>query len=837
MVVKSSDDSHALDLQELFDTIRKYQLKLNPEKCSFGVQAGKFLGFMLTHRGIEANPERCSAIINMRSPSSVKEVQQLTGRVISLSRFLSKVADKALPLFSCLKKKKRFTWSDECKDAFGQLKECLGSPPILSKPVIGLPLLLYVVVSDQAMSTVLAQEDGEQKPVYFISKVFKGPEVRYNKIEKVALAILATARKLRHYFHQVIVRTDQPIRQVLHKPDLAGQMMKWSVELSEFGLRYEPRGPIKSQILADFILELTSPNITEVQERPWILSVDGSSNLKGSGAGIILEGPDGVLIEQSLRFDFKASNNQAEYEALLVGMSLAQEMGVQTLIARSDSQLVTGQVTGTFQAKDPQLARYLEKVKEISASFTTFSLSHVPRDQNSRANLLSKLASTKKSGSNQSVIQETLKKPNIHIEEIDVLFLQEEHRSWMGPIIAYLEHGTLPTDADQAKKLIRDSAQFTILGGKLYRGGFNMPFLRCLAPSQWGRVIAEIHEGVCGSHIGGRSLANKVLRAGYFWPSLKADCTAFVKRCDRCQKHSNLHTAPAETLQSVLSPWPFNRWGIDILGPFPIAVRQLKFLIVVVDYFTKWVEAEPIATISAERVKYFMWKSIVCRFGVPYIIVADNGTQFASSRVQQFCRDLGIKMLFTSVEYPQSNGQAEEANKVKLSGLKKCLQDAKTNWVDNLSQVLWLYHTTPHSSTHETPFRLVYETDAVIPIEIGEPSFRVTSFSEEGSEEGRRADLDILGEIQGTAHIQEAAAKSRAVKKYNSRVLPRSFKQGDLVLKKAQPHQISNKLSPRWIGPYRILQVVGNGAYKLQTLDGGAIPRTWNATNLRFYYS
>nr|KYP69397.1 Retrovirus-related Pol polyprotein from transposon 17.6 [Cajanus cajan] len=483
MVVKSSDNSsHVSDLQELFDTLGKHQLKLNPEKCSFGVQAGKFLGFMLTHRGIEANPERCSAIINMRSPSSVKEVQQLTGQIILLSRFLAKAADKALPLFSCLKKKKTFTWSTECEAALGQLKECLGSPPILSKPMTGLPLLLYVAVSDQAMSTVLVQEDGEQRPVYFISKVFKGAEVRYNKIEKVALAILATARKLRHYFHsyQVIIRTDQPVRQVLQKPDLAGRMMKWSVELSEFGLQYEPRGPIKSQALADFVLELTSPSITDSQQHPWILSVDGSSNLKGSGTGIILEGPDGVLVEQSLRFDFKASNNQAEYEALIVGMSLAHEMGVQTLIARSDSQLVTGQVAGMFQTKDPQLARYLEKVREISASFSTFSLSHVPRDQNSRADLLSKLASTKKSGSNRSVIQETLKQPSIHMDEFDVLFLQEEHQSWMGPVIAYLEHGTLPTATDQAKKLIRDSAQFTILGGKLYRRGFSTPLLRCL---------------------------------------------------------------------------------------------------------------------------------------------------------------------------------------------------------------------------------------------------------------------------------------------------------------------------------------------------------------------
>nr|KYP72762.1 Retrovirus-related Pol polyprotein from transposon 17.6 [Cajanus cajan] len=135
MVVKSPSVSrHFSDLQESFDTLARYQLKMNPAKCSFGVQAGKFLGFLLTHRGIEANPDKCSTIISMRSQATVKEVQQLTGRMASFSRFLSKAADKSLPLFQCLRKNDKFGWTDECERAFGELKQALTSPPILSKP-------------------------------------------------------------------------------------------------------------------------------------------------------------------------------------------------------------------------------------------------------------------------------------------------------------------------------------------------------------------------------------------------------------------------------------------------------------------------------------------------------------------------------------------------------------------------------------------------------------------------------------------------------------------------------------------------------------------------------
>lgn len=417
--------------------------------------------------------------------------------------------------------------------------------------------------------------DTEQKPIYFVSRVLQGAEIRYRKIEKLALALVVTARRLRPYFqtYEVIVRTDQPIRQVLQKPDLAGRMVKWSIELSEYGISYEPRGSVKAQVLSDFLIELTSPveNVTKI----WVLSVNGSSNLKGSGAGVVLEGPDGVLLEQSLHFEFKASNNQAEYEALIAGMALAQEMGATELTTKSDSQLITGQVGGTFQTKDPQLMRYLSKVHDSAKAFRSFKLTYVPRKQNMRADLLSKLASTKRPGNNRSVIQETVSK--LSIDQGEVFFIEEEIQSWMGPIIAYLADRTIPADAGEARKLQRQATKYAIIAGKLYRRGLANPLLKCLTPRQAEYVMTEVHEGVCGTHIGGRALVEKLIRAGYYWPTLKADCLEFVMKCDKCQKHADLHQAPPEVLYSVFSPWPFNMWGTDILGPFPLAPGQVSW--------------------------------------------------------------------------------------------------------------------------------------------------------------------------------------------------------------------------------------------------------------------
>ncbi|RDY08227.1 Retrovirus-related Pol polyprotein from transposon 17.6, partial [Mucuna pruriens] len=194
-------EEHCRALGRVFGILREHQLRLNPNKCSFGVRAGKFLGFMLTERGIEANPEKCWAITNVRSPKSIKEVQQFMGKVMALARFISKSAEMSMPLFVTLRKGGKFAWTDECEEAFLRLKAMMATPPVLTRPKPSMPLYLYISISDNAVSSVLIQEEeGEQRPVYFTSKVLQGPERWYQKIEKAALAVVTASRRLSPYF-------------------------------------------------------------------------------------------------------------------------------------------------------------------------------------------------------------------------------------------------------------------------------------------------------------------------------------------------------------------------------------------------------------------------------------------------------------------------------------------------------------------------------------------------------------------------------------------------------------------------------------------------------------
>ena len=228
MLVKSKEElTHLDDLKETFTSLKKYQMKLNLSKCVLGVASGKFLGFMVSQKGIEANPEKVQAIINMASPRTVKEVQKLTDRIAALNRFVSRATDKCLPFFKTLKQ--AFAWTDKCEEAFQELKRYLSNPPLLSPLKERENLYLSLAVSTTVVSAALIHEEAKkQLPVYYISQAFQGAESNYPRIEKIAFALIVASRKLRQYFqaNPILVMTDQPIRKSMNRPKAAGRMIQ-----------------------------------------------------------------------------------------------------------------------------------------------------------------------------------------------------------------------------------------------------------------------------------------------------------------------------------------------------------------------------------------------------------------------------------------------------------------------------------------------------------------------------------------------------------------------------------------------------------------------------------
>ncbi|GKV17766.1 hypothetical protein SLEP1_g28227 [Rubroshorea leprosula] len=313
----------------------------------------------------------------------------------------------------------------------------------------------------------------------------------------------------------------------------------------------------------------------------------------------------------------------------------------------------------------------------------------------------------------------------------------------------------------------------------------------------------------------------------------------FVQRCLKCQFFAHLTHQPAEELTTLVAPWPFAQWGLDLLGPFVKGVGGVTHLIVGVDYFTKWVEARPLSSLTSKKVEDFVFSSIICRYGIPNQIVADNGTQFNCTSFRDFCSSYGIKLQFTSVYHLESNGMVESVNKCILKGIKPRLEQHKAKWADELNNVLWAYRTTSRTATGETPYHLAFGTEAVIPIEIGVPSFRVTHFDEGRNGQLLRENLDLLDDIREEARLRTLVYKQKIANFYNKRVRPRTFKVGDLVLRKAGLTGFEtrfSKLAPNWEGPYTVAEVSHPGAYILRDTEGKRVPRVWNINNLKKFY-
>ncbi|GJR05807.1 reverse transcriptase domain-containing protein [Tanacetum coccineum] len=495
LVIKSYTKTELLrDIEETFCTLRKIKMKLNPKKCTFGATEGMFLGYMISPEGIKLCPNKTEVVLQLPSPRTIKEVQSLNGKLASLNRFLSKSAEKSLPLFKTLNK-------------------CIKKTDFQAEPDFNPDIGLFRELSATSSRAKL----------YPNGKASPGASLRHQKVTQ----ILPGAS---HWEHNIT---------------------------------YRPRTSVKGQILADFLVEKPDDapldaSMIETPQEPWTLFTDGSSCVDGSGAGLILISPKGTEFIYALRFQFAAFNNEAEYEALIAGL---QKMGVRNV--------------------------------------------QVPRSKNKKADALSKIASTSFAHLSKQVLVEILKEKSIQEKEVAAV-VEEEGPTWMTSIIEYLRDETLSDDRKEASKLRIKARQYELLDWILSRRSFLKPWLRCVGPLQADYVIREIHEGSC-------------------------------------------------------SP------------------RKVKFLIVAMDYFTKWIEAKAVATISGSQVKKFVWDNIVCRFGLPGEIISDNDKQFSGDPFKDWCEKLNIVHRFTSVKHPQSNRLVEWANRSLGEGVKAHLDERNKN--------------------------------------------------------------------------------------------------------------------------------------------------------------
>uniref|UniRef100_A0A2N9GYX8 RNase H type-1 domain-containing protein n=1 Tax=Fagus sylvatica TaxID=28930 RepID=A0A2N9GYX8_FAGSY len=737
MIAKSrTAQDHLTDLRKLFQRLKKYQLRLNPNKCAFGVTSGKLLGFIVSGRGIEIDPAKVQAIRSMPAPKTEKEIRSFLGRINYIARFIAQLTATCEPLFKLLRKDVKIKWTEDCQRAFDKIKEYLLNPPILVPPTPGRPLILYLTVQEASMGCMLGQQDEtgkKEQAIYYLSKKFTEPETRYLLVEKTCCALAWASKKLRQY------------------------MLYYTTWLA-----------IKGQAIADYLADYPSEQlelmdsefpdedvmtVDEDNHGRWKLYFDGAANAVGSGIGAVLVSPKGQQTPIAVKLGFDCTNNMTEYEACIVGLQAALEFGAYELEVFGDSLLIVSQTNGEWQARDPKLIPYQRYISRLVPKFKYVTFTYTPRAHNHFADALATLASLIKLVEGDDVRPLRIETRDIPaycvcIEECMNVEAEIDNKPWYYDIKRFIQDREYPPRATENEKKVHQKDGLPVL---LERRDSPMP----TDPSWPGRFM----------------------RAGYYWLTMERDCIRHVQTCHKCQMYQNSKNAPPQYLHTMASPWPFSAWGMDVIGAItPKASNGHEFILVAIDYFTKWVEACSFKNVTQVAVTRFVKNNIICRYGMPED--AHHRQCFQPKQPHD-----GSAMPAVQDPAPQLCSIPSEDERSRRS----CQQELRT-------------------SVGATPYSLVYGMEAVLPVEVEIPSLRILSQTQ----------------LEEAEWAQATLYQRRIERAYNKKARPRTFQPGDLVLKKRNMalSDPRGKFAPSYEGPYVVKKAFSGGAIILADMDG-----------------
>jgi ribonuclease HI len=557
----------------------------------------------------------------------------------------------------------------------------------------------------------------------------------------------------------------------------------------------------------------------------WTVFCDGSWGTFGAGVAAVLVAPSKVRTCYAARLDFSCTNNITEYKVLLLGLRKLKAMGRRRAVLKTDSQVISGHVDKSCKARDPKLERYLDIVRRLEASFEGFSIKSILRGENEHADLLAKSAAQGLPLPSE-VFFETIRAPSVELLERAALTISPVHsEDWRTKIIFFLQGNYLSDDEVYNKRMEARTRPYVIIEGELYKHGVCSPLLKCLSRTEGIELMKEIHTGLCGSHIGSIPLLGKVFRQGLYWPKAALDATDLVQKCENCQKCARDQKQPSSLTQLIQPTWPLQRWGLDLLGPLPPAQGNLRYVVVVVEYFSKWIEMKPLATITSVIVQKFFWQNIVCHFGVPKAITVDNGTQFDAETFKDFCDQIGTKIHFASIKHPESNGLVERANGIIMTGIIKLIfNQPRGKWPDELVKVVWSHNTTISRSIGFTPFKLLFGDEAITPEEAKAGSIRIVASAEDEANYSVTKDTIEGTRLQTVENINKYQAET--IKWRDRKVRLKDIKPGHLVLWRVANPDTVGKLQLKWEEPFLVVSSSRPGSYRLKDMDDNDIPRS-----------
>ncbi|MCO5561544.1 hypothetical protein L7F22_015164 [Adiantum nelumboides] len=551
-----------------------------------------------------------------------------------------------------------------------------------------------------------------------------------------------------------------------------------------------------------------------------------------AGGGLVLVNPEGeVVMKEQVTLDGSTSNNETEYDILISGLKICLAQKIRRLMVKGDALLIVKQILGIWACKNERLRTKVTSIRKLFSQFEEVQLYHIPRKENEDADLLAQQAVSNQDKAHVVIATIALKDP------------QYAGMESLTPVVNYILEGEFPKEftTGQRRKLIKQASTFLWLEGSLYQKGKDLVCRRVPSTNEIPKILKGLHEEACGGHFSHELTLKKVLLAGYVWPSMHADVQHWCRTCHNCQVNGNKRLLYGPR-QAVIVNGPFEKWEIDAMGPLPRTANGKLYILVAIDYMTRWVETQRVAKVNEKTVSKFVYTHICCRFGTPLEIVSDNGPGFRRGLLTEVCEELKISHRHSTPYYPQSNGLVEKANGIIAGIIRKMVESKPKRWDNFLDGAIWAYKTTYRDATQFTPFHLVYGQEALQPIELNIPTIKLTGRQEQNNDEAWIDRLLNLVELEWKREAAYHCYEKKALQlkdKVNEGIKDKEIKEKSLVLRynNALDNRFDAKFERRWEGPFIVKKAFTGGYYQLMDLNGKEHPRKVNGYRLKPYLS
>ena len=799
---KTIDDE--LDrLRVVFQRLRQGNLKLKPKKCVLFQRKVLYLGHIVTSEGIATDPEKVRVIEEWPTPMCVRDVRSFLGLASYYRRFVKGFADLARPLYNLEKKSVRFHWTKQCEEAFCALKRCLMTSPILAYPDHSGEFFLDTDASDFGIGAVLSQvKDGSEHVIAYASRALKKEEKNYCVTRKELLAVVFFVRYFRPYLYgrHFKIRTDHgSLRWLLNFREPEGQVARWIQTLGEYDYEIIHR-PGKTHQNADSLSRRRCPQCSLT------LGENDSGEGNNSPAPAVLE-------------KVELADSTKESERLEQTRSILKRDTGDNVIKKSkksvhwkpDAELVE---LRHFEGNTNRSRRTHASQKRHYRIQNDYINAHAPRvDPATDTQHTPRLVRTIISSSRWT--SEEMKEAQR--SDPDLLFLLKGKENGQKP--APTEISPL---SKTAKVYYMEWDRIELREGMLHRrwesNDGSVIRWQLIVPKKYqDAVLEELHSAKTAAHLGVNKTRGKV-NERFYWYGLSSDIRSWIRRCDICARRKSPSTRRRAKLQQDLVGHPGQRIAMDILGPLPVSESGNKFILVVGDYFSKWIEAYPLPDQEAVTCARKFTEEWICRHGCPLTLHSDQGRNFESHVFEEMCKLLGIDKTRTTPLNPKSDGFIERFNRTMLDTISVLLDPYKhqRDWDVVLPFALMAYRSSVQESTKETPHAMLYGEEMVLPIDMGNAPINskdrdlITDFAQELRHRIRTTHNRAREELQQAARRQK--------RNYDKACLDDPIEQGSFVWLHNEVRKKGQcpKLQYKWEGPFLVIKKLSDVVFRIQ---------------------